>query len=109
MFSIAVSPTYAHPVTGVLPGGVEVAFSATFHRLAQADTEALVEQARKGELSDIQVIARVLAGWEFVADEAGVPMPFTPDNLSRLLAVYGVPAAIVRSWFRSITDAREKN
>lgn len=109
MFSIAQSPTYTWPVEGTLPGGVEVLFEAEFARLAQDDTDDLLKRISTGELTNAQVIVRVLVGWSKVADEAGEPIPYGPSALSRLLAVYGVPEAIVTSWMRSLRGARLKN
>ena len=109
MFSIAQSPTYTAPVEGSLPGEVVCLFEAEFARLSQDDTTALVERISTGEATNAQVIVRVLVGWSGVSDEAGEPMPFSASNLSRLLAVYGVPEAIVVSWMRALRGSRAKN
>lgn len=109
MFSIAVEPTYTWPVQGTLPGGVEVKFDAVFRRLSTADAKALDERAARGELSDAELIGRVLAGWTGVTDEHREPLPFTPENLFRLLNVLGVQAAIVASFYESLAGARRKN
>ena len=51
----------------------------------------------------------MFAGWDDVADAAGAPPPFTPENLSKLLAMQGMAGAIVVSWARSLRETAEKN
>jgi hypothetical protein len=109
MFKLALDPTYVAPVNSTLPGDVPCVFEAVFRRLPQEEVDDIMDRVATLEMKPAQAIVRVLAGWRLVADEDGVELPFTPSNLSRLLAICGVPQAITRSWFKSVTEAREKN
>lgn len=109
MFTLAISPTYVQAVEGALPGGIPVRFDATFRRLSQEEVDKIVDAARLGEMTDIEIVRQVLAGWEKVFDPNGAPLPFSAEALGTLLAIYGVPAAISAAWFKSLQGAREKN
>jgi hypothetical protein len=109
MFCIDLSPTYAAPISHTLPGGVRAVFRGVFHRMTESESEELLSKLSRSELSAVQAVVRVLAGWEEVADAKGEPLPFTPDNLSKLLAMQGMSAAIVYAWARSLREVEEKN
>lgn len=77
----------------------------------EADPEgALHAEQEPDEITDREIIDRVLIG--FGADLKGEdrqPLPFTPDNLDRLLRVHGTQQAIVESFFKHHFKAPEKN
>jgi hypothetical protein len=109
MFCIDVSPTYLAPVKHTLPGGLEADFRGAFNRMSESEADALLAQVAREELTAVQAVVRVLAGWEDVTDASGAPLPFTPDNLSKLLAMQGMAAAIVVAWARSLREEERKN
>jgi hypothetical protein len=103
MFSIALDPTFVHPVKGTLPGGVPVQFEATFKRLSVPERQELEKQS-VGEF-----VREVLAGWKGITDEAGAPLEFGPQTVERLLAIEGVEMLIFSAFFEAITEIRRKN
>lgn len=71
---------------------------------------ALQGEHEQDEITDRDIIDRVLIGFgDDLKDEARKPLDFTPDNLERLLRIYGAQKAIVESFFKHHFIAPEKN
>ena len=109
MFKLALSPTFTAPVVVEFQGGGRAQFEATFHRLSQTEIDALTQRIQASEASDADICIQVLAGWSGVAEEDGTVIPFSPTNMSRVLDVAGVRAAVVRAFFESFPSAKRKN
>lgn len=114
VFRIAQKETYTWPVVVELPadGGKfqRHAFDVEFRRAPKAETDRILHEAAEGALTDEQLVARLVVGWSGVEDVDGEPLPFSQENLARLLGCYyQVPRAIARAWIDSLGTARQKN
>lgn len=116
VFTIAEDFTYRWPVLARVPqdGGYrDHQFSLDFRAIAvdrQLDLAAAAERGDRG--AAVTLLTEVVAGWgDEVRDAAGVPLPFTPENLKRLLAVPGVAMGVVEAYRQSQAGEafREKN
>lgn len=124
MFILDLSDGYLWPVEFSLPvdGGRHETqtFDGRFARLPQKRIEELLAAGReyaiamqKGEspsgMSDRDIAAEVLIGWEAVMDANGKEVPFSKTMKDKLLAIPGVASAVTGAWCKSLRDAREKN
>lgn len=113
MFKVAQLPAYTWPVTVDFPidGGKTraVQFTAKFRRLSQSEVVKQQEEINAGEISDRDIIDAVLIGWAGVADESGVELEFNHDNLDMALEMFPVRPSIVRAYFDSLKNAKQKN
>jgi len=96
MFSIeAFSETYKYPVKlATLNEAGEVVtttFTAVFQRLTDDQIQALIDE----RVSDKEIAARYLKGWE------DVDAPFNDANLARLLNITGMKRAVAKAMFES--------
>lgn len=112
MFKIAQKDTYWWPVAFELPvdGGKreKMTFDAEFRRLPQPRLDALAADARSGAVEDAQLGIEILVGWRSVMD-ADSELPFSDAARDELFAIPGVRAAVIRTFFESISGARQKN
>lgn len=123
-FVLDLSDGYLWPVKFSLPvdGGRHETqtFEGRFARLPQERIEQLLRLGReyavsvqKGEppagMSDRDIAAEVLTGWEGITAADGSEVPYTKATKAKLLGVPGVAAAITAAWCNSLRDAREKN
>ena len=124
MFVLDLSDGYLWPVEFSIPvdGGRHEtqSFDGRFARLPQERIEELLAAGRdyavalqKGEqstgLSDRDIAAEVLIGWEGVMDANNREVPFSKAMKAKMLAIPGVAAAITGAWCKSLRDAREGN
>lgn len=109
MFRLSLTPTFSAPVIVEFQGGGRAQFDAVFHRLSQTEIDALTQRIQSGEASDSEICTQVLAGWSGVAEDDGTVIPFIPSNVTRVLDVAGVRAAVVRAFFESFPTAKRKN
>ena len=66
--------------------------------------------AAQGGITDDEVIKEVLAGWgDDVKGEDDLPLPFTPENVSKLTHIYPIRPALVHGYFASVDGAKAKN
>ena len=95
-------------------------FDAEFKRLPQsriaeiqATAQKLVKAAEKGEtiegISDVSVADEVLIGWSGIVDEDGQEVPYSEGMKAHLLEVPLMAAALIQSFFESLTDQKIKN
>lgn len=81
-------------------------FTARFQALPLDEAASAMDGQEPRE----PLLERVLVGWgEDVQDEAGEPLPFTAENLKRLVRIGYVGAALTEAYFRAITGRVEKN
>lgn len=79
-------------------------------RLESDPDGALHAEQEPDAITDREVVDRVLIGFGTdLKGEDRQPLPFTPDNLDRLLRVHGAEQAIVDSFFKHHFKAPEKN
>jgi len=85
---------WLEPVDG---GGTrEVEIELRFKRLTSEAAEAALK------LPNAEFLAEVATGWRGISDEAGEPVPFTPEWQARWLAIPAVPAALGRDWMACV-------
>lgn len=102
--------TYTTPVTIYRPGDAEpIQFNAVFKRLSQEELDELQAGMKSGTVKDIDVINKVLHGWNDVVDNTKNQVEFNPENLAKALSIYPAKPTIVRTFLKTITDAAEKN
>jgi hypothetical protein len=113
MFKIDLSDDYAYPVTLEIrddKGRVKKEqFTARFKRLPQAELDELMNGAKEGAISDAELAAKVLAGWDGIADSDGEPIPYNDTTREQVLDVFPVRPSIIAAWFESLTGAKRKN
>lgn len=113
MFTLQLSPTYFAEVTLRVPvdaGKVTTfTFDAELRRLTQAEHDALMERARRDNLSDSEVARVLMVGWRKVRGADSAELPFTPESLGQLLQVAGAGTAICRAYLDSVGQAAAKN
>lgn len=105
MFKMQQSATYKWPVKISIPvdgGKYETQeFEANFKRLKRDEIVALKES----DIDDTEAVKMVLLGWSGIVGEDGAEVPFSDENLVKLLNVTGVTTAIANSFFDSVTGA----
>lgn len=113
MFTLQLSPTYFVEVTLRVPidaGKVATAtFDAELRRLSQSEHDALMERARRDQLSDSEVARMLMVGWRKVRGADSAELPFSPDALGQLLQVAGAGTAICAAYLGSVQQAATKN
>lgn len=71
-----------------------------------ADGTTGPDRVMPSDLTDQQVVARIVAGWA----DGQVDEPFSPEAINRLLDGYQHAAGeIYAAWLAELTSAREKN
>lgn len=123
-FVLKQTDSYTWPVSLKMPvdGGKrqKQTFDAEFKRLPQsriaeiqATAQKLVKAAEKGEtiegISDVSVADEVLIGWSGIVDEDGQEVPYSEGMKAHLLEVPLMAAALIQSFFESLTDQKIKN
>ncbi|QZA80862.1 hypothetical protein [Deefgea piscis] len=106
--------TLTQTITVPMPLGngntMDFVFDATFHRLAGSEIESILEQSNKGEISDQQMVEKVLCGWdERVKGKDKKPLPFNPGNLQSVLDQAPIRRYIIRGFFEAFNSARLGN
>jgi len=113
MFKIAATPTYKCKVKVTFPGdngsAVSNVFTAIFKRLSQSELDEMSAAVAAGTVKDSEVIAKVMVGWEDVADESGTPLEFNDQNLAALMDLHPVRPTTVKAYYDSISGAKAKN
>lgn len=123
-FILDLSDGYLWPVKFSIPvdGGRHETqtFEGRFMRLPQERIEELLRMGReyavavrKAEpltgMSDREIAAEVLIGWEGINASDGQELPFNKSNKAKLLSIPGVASAVTSAWCVSLRDAREGN
>lgn len=92
-------------------------FTARFARMPESEFEALfapIDAPRGDELKahNRKMIDRIMRGWEDVVDAEKKPIPFSPENVDRLLDFPNIGLALTVAYVgfhRAQPEAREKN
>jgi len=112
MFKLGKSQDYKWPVEVKLPtdggGWTKETFDAQLRRLPQSRLDELRSKGEASEVSDSEICREIVVGWSGVTDGED-QVPFSPENLSRLLDIPGVAHAIVMAWIESLSGSRRKN
>jgi hypothetical protein len=103
MFIMELSPAYFAPVRITLldADGIlqEHVFDMQFVRFTQSEVDEFVSAK---DLSTEDACKQVVRNWRHVMDAQGLAVPFSADNLDKLLKIPGMAAgvlqALVRSW-----------
>lgn len=112
MFKLNNSGTYTWPVIikSAIDGGKyeEQSFNAVFRRISQTEIIEITGKIEAGQVNDLDIARLALAGWNGVFDGAS-EIPFSADNLEKLLDVTGCASAIVLAFLDSLNGAKRKN
>ena len=111
---VNVKPTFSAPVVWRLAGDdgqtVEVTYSATFRRVTDEEAKQLQERLTRRDLTDRELLDRVLVGWDGLLDEQGLPFTFSAENRAAAQAEWPTfEAALVFSYFKHQDAAVVKN
>lgn len=110
MFCIDLSDTITTEVRFGVPGGegkvLTCVFTATLRRLDRDQMDALAKQAAAEGWDDRRMAAELLRGWgPDLVNASGQPLPYTPDNVKRVLATPNAADGILRAHRRANEDA----
>ena len=117
------SPTYKWPVKVTIPtdGGKRETstFTAEFRRLKQSRISEIISSGQrksKGEaldadqdLSDLELLGEIMAGWDDVKDDDGELIPFSRAALEMMSELPTVAGQIAEQWLESLQKAKAKN
>lgn len=115
MFTLKKPGRYIWPVAFKIPGEngslQEFTFTAEFRHLPQTDLDSMWKKvfATPAEISDEEVVKKVLIGWKDVQDENGAVVPFNDDTLQSMLDFPRARSALVQAYFDSLAGKAEKN
>jgi hypothetical protein len=131
MFRLTTNPDFLAQVVAHIPADrgktTRVAFHVAFRRLEQREYQDLMARLRESRLEaerieketgrpavpafgDRQLLDEVLVGFgDDLQDEVGSPLPFTPENVDRVLAIYPIQPRMVAAFFDNFGKAAEKN
>lgn len=102
MFIMELSPAYFAPVKVSLldaDGNLkEHEFDMQFVRMTQLEIDEFVAQET---VSALDAVKRVVRNWRHVMDAQGLAVPFSEDNLAKLLTIPGVAASILKAFIQS--------
>lgn len=106
-FKIAQKPTYKTAVKVYTPNdnsGFDTSeFKAEFKRVGMDELEVLKE------LTQVEVMQKVLVGFSDLTDEDNKPLDFNEVNLNSLLDIPQALTALKEAFWASIFKAKEKN
>lgn len=119
MFTLDLEPFYPWPVKIGLPyngSTKEFTFTIHFARLDTDEVQALMQEindrnskpveddgSEPNLLTDKELCRKIVHGWGAdLQDGSKKAVPFSEDNLDKLLKVFGAPAAIVNAWFEAM-------
>lgn len=110
MFKLAMSPTFWSEVKADVVDEkgrrVPIAFDLQFKRLTPRE---IAEMAPNGIMrNDTDVLPEIVVDWKRVADDDGNELPFSADNLLKLIDL-GLAGAIAATFLAAQPKARAKN
>lgn len=114
-FKIKQSAAYWWPVSFSTPAEDrpgqrdEHRIEVQFKRLDDDAHDALMKRSVDEQLKDREILPELVRGWRNVLDEHDNEQPFSPEKLTELLRVPGVPGAIMLAYLKSRFEAAEKN
>lgn len=107
MFKVTAQPEFVRTVTVPLPEGdaqEEHTFRARFRLTNDYDPDAIV--TRDGMKAFLR---RAVVGLDDVVDDAGTPLPFSPELLEQVLAFDAARLALMRTYSRETTALKTGN
>lgn len=112
MFKLTQSATYTWPVAVHVPvnGGQydKQTFDGEFKRLPDSRLKEIGRKVDAGEMPDSDFVREVMVGWCGITAD-GVEVPFSNENLERLLEVPGVAGAVALAVIDSLSGLKRKN
>lgn len=106
-FKLTQKPTFKASVTVNVPndkaGFDKNTFTAIFKRLPTAELEPMRSQP------NVDVVRKVLTGWDLKDEETGDDVPFSDELLEAVLQISPSPMAIALAFWESVGGARAKN
>jgi len=104
MFKLVISPTVLFEVKGKLRDdkGADVAFD--FQLEATRDAAEVLEHAitQEGQQNSRDYMAARVTGWRKVADDAGQPLPFSPEGLAQLFTIPGMASLCFTAYLGAV-------
>lgn len=116
MFKLNPAPVFAAVVALSVPGAAAAAaIEMTFKHKGRTALDAWMKKpallrVEGKSISDAEYLAEVVVGWSGVKDDDGNDVPFTVENLEKLIEAY--PASgqeIFSAYVAQLTEARAKN
>ncbi|WP_413614752.1 hypothetical protein MRB56_12655 [Halomonas cupida] len=111
MFQLEKVASVLEEITVKVPGDhgevTEATFSVRFRVLDVDEISESIEELRSGKITDDDLFARDVKGWEDISDEKGKPLPFTASNLKKIIRLRWVRQGMVDAWYR-VQLGREK-
>jgi hypothetical protein len=112
MFKLNNSGTYTWPVIikSAIDGGKyeEQSFNAVFRRISQTEIYDINTKIEADHVNDIDIARLVMVGWNGVFD-GDSEIPYSNENLDKLLDITGCGSAIVFAFLESLKGAKRKN
>lgn len=111
MFKIDPAPTFRAEVSLSAPGQTEPnRLSIEWQHLDRKQLTEWIDALAAAQLSDVDGLAQVIAGWDGVVDHQGQNVPYSKDRLQALLCAYHAAGAeLVRGYVRALTESRVGN
>jgi hypothetical protein len=106
-FKLAQSETYQHEIKFQVLGETGKPEKHHFKATFQRHTNDELEELRR--VPGFDVMRQVVKGWSGILDEDGASVPFSEDNLNRLLQIPGAAHALIKGYWDSTVLAPEKN
>lgn len=89
-----------------LPDGEKRTFTITAKYLGMKERKALLEELNNTEIQDIDLLKRLVTGWNDVHDEGGNDIPFNASNLERVADIPfvfdGLVSAIIAEYLNVV-------
>jgi hypothetical protein len=108
-FKLTQSPTYKTTVTVNVPNGSGGFDKSTFVAEFKRKTTAELADLRSLNLTNDELVRKVLVGWEMTDEDTGEAVPFNKDTLGAVLAIAPTPLATTLAYWESVNGARSKN
>lgn len=113
MLKIGQKATFKAQVTVVINGDEgpdRMDFRAVFKRLTRSEFINVMNKARIGELTDLDIARDVLLGWDGVMLDDGEPMPFSTEARETLLELWPVLPCVMTAFVKAYDlETRAKN
>lgn len=110
MITLVPYVTFLAPVSVDLVGH-QARFNLNLRLLPDDQVRPLQEAVKSGEKTGIDFAAAVIDGWPEgeVVSPTGEALFATPENVSALLHLVGVPAAVINAFWKGYEEATEGN
>lgn len=102
-------PTFTTPVTVNIPNDKGGFDKSTYVAKFKRPTQDEITEIRNLNLSNEDMVRRMMVGWEMKDEETGEDVPFSRDELEAALQVLPTPLATALAFWESVNGARSKN